>query len=383
MDTTEGMTPPRPTRKRRRVLLIAATFAAGAVAAVGALTGLGITGSSSSTPSAAPAVSASASSIAQTAASLDAATIYEQDSPGVVDITVTQTSSQGGVTPFAPGGSQQGTAEGTGYVYDKSGHIITAAHVVSGGGKISVRFKDGSTAAATLVGTDASTDTAVIKVSVSSSRLTPLALANSSTVEPGEGVVAIGSPFGYEESITAGIVSAVDRTIEAPNGYSISNTIQTDAAINHGNSGGPLIDESGKVIGTNVQIAVDDQSASSVNAGVGFAVPSNTVKSVADALIGGKAVQHAYLGVSVGDSRTGSGAQIGAVRSGSPAATAGLQTGDVITAIDGNPIADANALTAVVSEHQPGDTLQITVQRNGSTVKVTAKLGTRPASTTA
>ena len=212
MDTTEGMTPPRPTRKRRRVLLIAATFAAGAVAAVGALTGLGVTGSSSSTPSAAPAVSASASSIAQTAASLDASTIYEQDSPGVVDITVTQTSSQGGVSPFAPGGSQQGTAEGTGYVYDKSGHIITAAHVVSGGGKISVRFKDGSTAAATLVGTDASTDTAVIKVSVSASRLTPLALANSSTVEPGEGVVAIGSPFGYEESITAGIVSAVDRT---------------------------------------------------------------------------------------------------------------------------------------------------------------------------
>jgi putative serine protease PepD len=369
MDTTEGMTPPTPTRKRRRVLLIAATFAAGAVAAVGALTGLGVTGSSSSTPSAAPAVSASAS-IAQTAA-------------GVVDITVTQTSSQGGVSPFAPGGSQQGTAEGTGYVYDKSGHIITAAHVVSGGGKISVRFKDGSTAAATLVGTDASTDTAVIKVSVSSSRLTPLALANSSTVEPGEGVVAIGSPFGYEESITAGIVSAVDRTIEAPNGYSISNTIQTDAAINHGNSGGPLIDESGKVIGTNVQIAVDDQSASSVNAGVGFAVPSNTVKSVADALIGGKAVQHAYLGVSVGDSRSGSGAQIGTVRSGSPAATAGLQTGDVITAIDGSPIADANALTAVVSEHQPGETLQITVQRNGSTVKVTAKLGTRPASTTA
>ena len=137
------------------------------------------------------------------------------------------------------------------------------------------------------------------------------------------------------------------------------------------------------MIGTNVQIAVDDQSASSVNAGVGFAVPSNTVKSVADALIAGKAVQHAYLGVSVGDSQSGSGAQIGAVRSGSPAATAGLQTGDVITAIDGNPIADANALTAVVSEHQPGDTLQITVQRNGSTVKVTAKLGTRPASTTA
>ena len=117
--------------------------------------------------------------------------------------------------------------------------------------------------------------------------------------------MAIGSPFGYAESITAGIVSAVDRDIQAPNGYTIPNTIQTDAAINHGNSGGPLIDSSGKVVGTNVQIAVDGQNGDSANAGVGFAVPSNTVKSVVDDLIAGKTVQHAYLGIAVGDSRFG------------------------------------------------------------------------------
>ena len=166
------------------------------------------------------------------------------------------------VSPFGPGGSsQQAQAEGTGFVYDKSGDIVTAAHVVSGATKISVRFSDGTTAKATLVGSDPSTDTAVIKVSVSASKLTPIALANSSTVEPGEGVVAIGSPFGYAESITAGIVSAVDRDIEAPNGYTIPNAIQTDAAINHGNSGGPLINSSGDVIGVNVQIATATRTA--------------------------------------------------------------------------------------------------------------------------
>jgi putative serine protease PepD len=368
------------------VLRIAAPFAAGAVIGVGVLTGLGVTGSSNSNGSAAtPAAAAVSTNVAQTATQFDAETIYTRDSPGVVDITVTQGASGNGnsLSPFNPGGSQQAQAEGTGYVYDKSGNIVTADHVVEGATKITVRFKDGSTAKATLVGADPSTDTAVIKVSVASSKLTPLQLADSSTVAPGEGVVAIGSPFGYSESITAGIVSAVDRDIKAPNGYSISNTIQTDAAINHGNSGGPLIDASGKVIGTNVQIAVDDQAGGSANAGVGFAVPSNTVKEVADSLIAGKAVQHAYLGVSVGDSPSGSGAQVGTVRAGGPAAAAGLKAGDVITTIDGTTIANANQLTAAVSSHNPGDTLRITVERGGSTLTITAKLGTRPATTTA
>jgi putative serine protease PepD len=381
MNANEG-----PKSARRRVLLIAAPFAAGAVVAGGVFAGLGVTDSSSGPqPGVATAAAVSTTDISQTAARLDASTIYKRDSPGVVDITVTTTSSSGGgISPFTPGsGSQSTQAEGTGYVYDKSGNIITADHVVDGATSIKVRFSDGSTAKATLVGTDSSTDTAVIKVSVPADKLTPLVLADSSSVVPGQPVVAIGSPFGYSESITAGIVSAVDRTIKAPNGYSISNTIQTDAAINHGNSGGPLIDESGRVIGTNVQIAVDDQAGGSANAGVGFAVPSSTVKSVADDLIAGRVVKHAYLGVAVGDNPAGGGAKIGTVRAGSPAETAGLKVGDIVTAVDGKAIADANDLTAAVGEHAPGDTLQITVERDGTTVHVTAKLGTRPASTTA
>ena len=268
-------------------------------------------------------------------------------------------------------------------MYDKQGNIITAAHVVSDASKITVRFTDGTTAKATLVGSDPSTDTAVIKVSVAAGKLTPLTLANSSAVEPGEGVVAIGSPFGYAESITAGIVSAVDRDIEAPNGYTIPNAIQTDAPINHGNSGGPLIDSSGNVVGVNVQIATDSQNGSSINAGVGFAVPSNTVKSVVTDLIAGKTVEHAYLGVTVGDNASGSGAQVGTVRAGSPAAAAGLKSGDVITAVDGVTVENANQLTAAVSGHRPGDELRLTVTRNGSTVQLKATLATRPATTTA
>jgi putative serine protease PepD len=382
MSATEGSN-----RGRRRVLLIAAPFVAGAVVGAGALAGIEVNGESSSPASSAAPLTALSTNVSSTSSQFDAETIYTRDSPGVVDITVTSesTSSGSGLSPFTPGGSgsKETQAEGTGYVYDRSGNIITADHVVEGATKITVRFKDGSTAKATLVGADPSTDTAVIKVSVDSSKLTPLELADSSTVAPGEGVVAIGSPFGYSESITAGIVSAVNRDITAPNGYSISNTIQTDAAINHGNSGGPLIDSSGKVVGTNVQIAVDSQNGGSANAGVGFAVPANTVKSVADALIAGKVVEHAYLGVTVGDSQSGSGATIGTVRAGGPAAAAGLKSGDVITEVDGTPIIDANALTAAVGSHSPGDKLKITATRGGSTFTITATLGTRPATTNA
>ena len=316
-------------------------------------------------------------------ATLSAEQIYRLDSPGVVDISVTtQGGQQGDVSPFGPNGGSS-RAEGTGFVYDTSGNIVTASHVVDGATGIQVRFKDGSVAKATLVGTDPSSDTAVIKVNIAASKLKPLALADSSGVNPGQGAVAIGSPFGYEESITAGIVSAVDRTIQAPNGYSIPNTIQTDAPINHGNSGGPLIDASGKVIGVNVQIAADDSGGSSQNAGVGFAVPSNTVKSVADSLIAGRSVQHAYLGVSIGTNTNGTGAVIGTVRDGSPAAAAGVKSGDVVVAVNGTQVTAANELTAAIAALRPGDKATLKVQRGGSTVTLTVTLGTRPASATA
>ena len=331
--------------------------------------------------------SAANQNVASANAVYDARTIFEKDSPGVVDITVTQAASaqsSGGLSPFAPGdAAPQAQAEGTGFVYDEQGDIVTASHVVRGATKITVRFQDGTRMKATLVGADPSSDTAVIRVAAPAGTLTPLALADSSSVAPGEGVVAIGSPFGYAESITAGIVSAVDRDIEAPNNYAIPNTIQTDAAINHGNSGGPLIDSSGKVIGVNVQIATDDSSGGSNNAGVGFAVPSNTVKAVADDLIAGRGIRHPYLGISVGDDPAGAGARVDAVRASSPASKAGLKAGDVIVAVDGAKITSANELTSVVAEHQPGNMLRLTIKRDGATLQVDATLGTRPATTSA
>jgi len=378
----------RPLRAGGALFAAGVAVGAAALVGVGLLTGLDGARSSSAPMSAAPQrTSARPGDVASASPRYDAQTIYTMDSPGVVDITVTGSASSGaggGLSPFTPGGgSQQTRAEGTGFVYDRNGDIVTAAHVVSGAGAISVRFKDGTTAKATLVGTDPSSDTAVIRVSVPGDKLTPLALADSSAVQPGQGVVAIGSPFGYTESITAGIVSAVDRDIQAPNGYAIPNAIQTDAAINHGNSGGPLIDESAKVIGINVQIATDSQGGSSDNAGVGFAVPSNSVKSVANDLIAGRVVKHPYLGVAVGDAPSGTGAQIGTVRAGSPAARAGLRVGDIITAVNGVDISGADQLTAIVSEHQPGDTLRLTVERNGKALDLEATLATRPATANA
>ena len=375
-------------RGRRRMVPVALLFVAGA--AVGAVLFAALDGSrpfaSGSSSSATPTVSTQAGNVVRSTGQFDAQTVYKQDSPGVVDITATVAAPQdgsGGLSPFAPGsGSQQAQAEGTGFVYDASGDIVTAEHVVSGATAITVKFSDGTTAKATVVGSDPSTDTAVIKVSTSSSKLTPLALADSSAVEPGEAVVAIGSPFGYAGSITAGIVSAVDRGITAPNGYTIPNAIQTDAAINHGNSGGPLIDSSGNVVGINVQIPDDGQGSVAANAGVGFAVPSNSIKTVVHDLIAGKRVSHSYLGVSVGDSNSGPGAEVGTVRADSPAAAAGLEAGDVIHSVDGTAIVDANQLTAVLAERQPGDKVSLTIERNGKTLTVVATLGTRPATTT-
>jgi putative serine protease PepD len=369
---------------RRRALLVAVPFVASAVAGAAVLGW--VVGTNRSGIHAAGATPVSTAphdgAVALTAAQHDARTIYKLDGPGVVDISVTErsaTGSTGSLSPFTPAlGPQQ--VEGSGFVFDKSGDIVTAAHVVSGAARMSVRFEDGRTASATLVGMDPSSDTAVIRVNLPSSDLTPLVLGDSATVAPGEGAVAIGSPFGYPDSISAGIISAVGREIQAPNGYTIPNAIQTDAAINHGNSGGPLIDPSGDVIGVNVQIASD---AGSDNSGVGFAVPSNAVESVVGDLIAGKPIRYPYLGISIRDSITMSGAEVGAVKSRSPAAAAGLKAGDVITAVDGTKVANADQLTSIVGRRKPGDNVRLTVDRNGSAITLDATLGTRPTATTA
>jgi len=363
--------------KRPVTITVAALAAALAVGAGGGVAGYSLADGGS--PSAAGSTAnASSTSTAQPAAAaakkLTINQIYEQAGPGVVEITVTTSGGSSGTDPFGGGGGSA-TAQGSGFVYDSSGHVVTNDHVVEGATSIKVELSNGKTYDATLVGTDPSTDLAVIKVDAPASQLHPLALASSSSVEVGDGVVAIGSPFGLSETVTAGIVSALNRQIDSPNGFTIPGAIQTDAAINHGNSGGPLLDLSGKVIGVNAQI----ESESGDNAGVGFAIPSSTVKSVVAQILSGGQVRHAYLGVSIGDA-AGQGAEVQQVQSGSPAANAGLEAGDVITALDGDSIQDAASLTAAVGAHSSGDHVKVTYTRDGSTKTVTVTLGTRPSS---
>jgi putative serine protease PepD len=347
----------------RRTAPIAAALALGGGAGAAIYAASSSSGGTQSTVVASvPAQSAATRSTTTTLTQL-----YKNVAPGVVDITVTSSSGSG----VAGSGAQ---AEGSGFVIDTSGDIVTNQHVVAGATSIKVRFQDGTVAKATLVGTDPSTDIAVIKVSGDSSLLHPLTFGSSSSLQVGDEVAAIGSPFGLPESMTTGIVSAVNRTITAPNKFSISGSIQTDAAINHGNSGGPLLNTSGQVIGVNAQI----ESDSGGNDGVGFAIPSDAVKSVSNTLIAGQTVQHAYLGVQVGDSSSGTGAQVTTVKADTPAFKAGLKAGDVITAIDGATVANADDLTAKINAHKPNQKVTLTVTRNGKSLSIDVTLGVRP-----
>ena len=309
--------------------------------------------------------------VASSSAPLSVNQIYRNAYRGVVEITVVSNSSQQS-TPFGGGGSGQTEAEGSGWVYDNDGHIVTNEHVVDGATSIKVQFWNGKTYTAHLVGADKTTDLAVIKVDAPSSQLFPLSVGSSTDLQVGDGVVAIGSPFGLEETVTSGIVSALHRSISSQTQFTISNAIQTDAAINHGNSGGPLLDSQGRVVGVNSQI----KSESGDNAGVGFAIPSATVAQVAPQLISSGKATHAYLGVSIDASS--SSATIAKVQSGTAAANAGLKAGDVITGINGHAIASGDDLSAAINSYKPGDKLQVTYQRGGSEHTTTVTLGTRP-----
>jgi putative serine protease PepD len=286
----------------------------------------------------------------------------------VVEVDATS-SGDGSTFPFGNNGSQ--SAEGTGFVYDAKGDIVTNQHVVSGASTVKVKFSDGSTYTATVVGTDSTTDIAVLHVNAPSSKLNPLTLADSTKVSVGDGVVAIGNPFGLDGTVTSGIVSAVGREISSPDDTPIEGAIQTDAAINHGNSGGPLLDLHGEVIGITSQI----QSEGGGNDGVGFAVPSNTVKSIAAQLISNGKAQHALLGVTPAD--TANGVRVATVRAGSAAADAGFKAGDVITAVGSTRITGSAQLREIIAGHQPGDGLTLTIKRNSSTKTVHVTLGTR------
>jgi putative serine protease PepD len=307
--------------------------------------------------------------VASSSAPLSVNQIYRRAYRGVVEITVTMS---GSASPFPGGGTTPQQAQGSGWVRDSAGHIVTNEHVVDGATSIKVQFWNGKTYSAHVVGTDKSTDLAVIKVDAPSSQLHPLSIGDSSKLQVGDGVVAIGSPFGLEETVTSGIVSALHRAIEAPNNFTINDSVQTDAAINHGNSGGPLLNAEGQVIGVNAQIKSD----SGGNEGVGFAIPSNTVRSIASQLISSGKVEHAYLGISI-DS-TSPTAKVAEVKPSTPAANAGLKAGDVITTVDGTTIGSGDDLTRAIDSHKPGDTVTLKYRRGGSEHTVELKLGTRP-----
>jgi putative serine protease PepD len=276
-----------------------------------------------------------------------------------------------------------GVASGTGFLIDSDGTIVTNAHVVAGSNSVQVRFEDnGDGVDAEVLGTDASSDLAVLRVDPSKTQnVKPLTLANSDSVQVGDLAVAIGYPLGLDRTATAGIVSGTGRDIKAPNGFSIDKVIQTDAPINPGNSGGPLLDGAGRVIGVNSQIATTSASGGSV--GIGFAVPSNTVRQVVPRLRSGGSIKRAYLGISSQPSTVGQGAQVADVIAGGPAARAGIQVGDTITRVEGEAIRAPEDISTRIEGRGPGDKIDVELRRAGDDQTVGVTLGTRPESASA
>jgi putative serine protease PepD len=260
-------------------------------------------------------------------------------------------------------------------VIDAGGDILTASHVVASASAITVKFADGSVRTARVRGTDTSNDVSVLHVDPSGLALHPLALGSTAALAVGDPLGVIGDPFGYNRSLSTGVVSALGRAIQAPNGYLIARAVQTDAAVNPGNSGGPMFDAQGKVVGIVDQIATGGSGADQAS-GVGFAVPIDAVKSELSQLESGKVVQHPYLGVGLQEAALNSqGAQVQSVSAGSPAAAAGLRAGDLITALNGTPVTGPNQFVDDLAALRPGDRIALTVKRRTSTLKLAAVLG--------
>jgi S1-C subfamily serine protease len=336
---------------------------------------------------------------------LTAADIYQRYAPGVVFVRseiIQQTDN-----PFDPfGGAQKSEATGSGFVIDASGDILTNNHVIDGAtaGSITVQFADKKTVKAKVVGKDPSTDLALLKVDPEGLALKALPLGSSKDVHVGDPTIAIGNPFGLDRTLTTGVVSALQRQIQAPNGFAIKDVIQTDAAINPGNSGGPLIDAAGRVIGINSQIETGG-NGSQGNVGIGFAVPIDTAKAILENLKNGQSVQRAYLGVTslTIDGQLDAlnlpvthGALVQTVEPGSPADQAGLKAGDlpatlqgsadqvvlggdIITKFDGKAITSSDQLAQLVSARKPGDKVKVELIRKNAPKTVTVTLDKRPA----
>jgi S1-C subfamily serine protease len=330
--------------------------------------------------------------------------IYRRDGQGVAFISSQlKPQESSGLSPFgeSEGG---GVATGSGILIDTEGHVLTNNHVVEGADKVEVKLGSSDTTyTAEVVGTDPATDVALLKVEAPASSLHPLALGDSSNVEVGEPVVAIGNPFGLDRTVTAGIVSAIQRQIQAPNGFSISHVIQTDAAINPGNSGGPLIESEGKVIGINSQIQTGGSGDG--NVGIGFAVPINTAREVVQEIEDHGEIKHAYLGISGGSITPDlakalklpeeEGVLVNEVVKGGPADEAGIKGGDtsatiegasfrlggdVITEVNGKKITGMEDVINAVNAASPGDKMELTVDRDGKPQTIDVTLGVRPAS---
>jgi S1-C subfamily serine protease len=337
---------------------------------------------------------------------LSVSDIYGRSGPGVVQITTT-TVQRVDTDPFfnALGFPQQRRqkALGSGFVIDKAGHIVTNFHVVEDAQTVEVSFSNRDSVRARVVGTDPSTDLAVLEVNVDAGALTPLDLGDSDRLRVGDSVVAIGNPFGLERSMTAGIVSALHRPLTAPNDFTIDDVIQTDAAINSGNSGGPLIDARGGVVGVNSAIATGNTGARG-NIGIGFAVPINTVRDVASQLIERGKVEHAFLGIGVQAVDTEvsrlfelpvkRGLMVVRVFDSSAADKAGLRPGtnevvvsgesyllggDIVVAVDGRQVVSGEDLRDVISAKKPGDKLTIEAYRGTEKRSFEVTLGRQPA----
>jgi S1-C subfamily serine protease len=331
--------------------------------------------------------------------------VYRRDAPGVVQVTSTTVvqvpSDPFFGNPFNLPQQERQQALGSGFVIDKAGHIVTNYHVVQGAKTVEVSFSNNESMKARVVGVDPSTDVAVLQVKAPSRALTPLTLGDSDSVQVGDSVIAIGNPFGLDRTVTAGIVSALQRPIQAPNGYTIDHVIQTDAALNHGNSGGPLIDSEGDVVGVNSQIQTGGTTDG--NVGVGFAIPINTVRTVVAQIIKSGKVEHAFIGINV-RALTPSvakvfrlpvqhGLLVEGVEPGSAAAKAGLKAGttqvtlagesymlggDVILNADGVPVRSPEGLRDLVAAKKPGQTMTLRILRGDRQKTLELTLGRQP-----
>jgi S1-C subfamily serine protease len=331
--------------------------------------------------------------------------IYKADGEGVAfiesQIEPQETESFnpfGEVEPESGGG----TATGSGFVIDDEGHILTNNHVVEGASKVTVKLGDSEqTYDAEVVGTDPGTDIALLQVDAPAKEIQPLTLGRSSDAEVGDPVVAIGNPFGLDRTVTSGIVSALQRQIEAPNGFSISHVIQTDAAINPGNSGGPLINSAGEVIGINAQIATG--GGGNGNVGIGFAIPIDTVRAEIEQLKTNGEVDHAFIGITGGtvtpelakavNLPVDEGVIVQSVVKDSPADKAGLEAGntsatiegqevrlggDIITEVDGKKLKSMDELVEIIQGSKPGDKLELKIIHDGDEKTADVTLGTQP-----